>query len=478
MSSMEMEILFDFHHHVVWAIPNCKKLVQQRRLHLPLLLLLIITFSAGCIVNGAVSLTETEDQVVKRFQSYLQIDTSHPDPDYTAVTKFLIQQGEQIGLHVRVTEFTPKKPVVLLTWKGTDPSLPSVVLNSHTDVVPAEHSKWVHSPFGGHMDEEGKIFARGSQDMKCVGMQYLEAIRNLRAAGFKPTRSIHVVYVPDEEIFGEDGAKKFVQSEEFKELDVAFVLDEGAPSTQDEYRVFYGEKVPWPFVVKATGNPAHGSRMLDGMALQNLRETLNKIDEFRTVQFDKVKSGEAAQEEVISITNVFLNAGTATPTGFVMNMQPSEAEAGFDMRVPPSADTDHLEKLVVQDWAPASRNMTVRFIQKRDVKNKFGQPAVTVADDTNPWWTRLKVGVANAGGNLGDPQILFGCTDARFIRFEGIPAFGFSPMANTPILLHEHNEFLHVTEYLKGITVYEEIIKSFTGPDFEMHKADTDSSST
>ena len=27
-------------------------------------------------------------------------------------------------------------PIVILTWEGTDPKLPSVVLNSHMDVVP------------------------------------------------------------------------------------------------------------------------------------------------------------------------------------------------------------------------------------------------------------------------------------------------------------------------------------------------------
>ena len=37
-----------------------------------------------------------------------------------------------------------------------------------------------HDPFGAVMDEHGNIFARGSQDMKCVGMQYLEAIRLLK----------------------------------------------------------------------------------------------------------------------------------------------------------------------------------------------------------------------------------------------------------------------------------------------------------
>ena len=28
------------------------------------------------------------------------------------------------------------KPIILMTWEGTDPSLPTVLLNSHIDVVP------------------------------------------------------------------------------------------------------------------------------------------------------------------------------------------------------------------------------------------------------------------------------------------------------------------------------------------------------
>lgn len=43
---------------------------------------------------------------------------------------------------------------------------------------------------------------------------------------------------------------------------------------------------------------------------------------------------------------------------FVMNMQPSEAEAGFDVRLPPTADPDVLKKRIAEEWAPATRNMT------------------------------------------------------------------------------------------------------------------------
>lgn len=48
----------------------------------------------------------------------------------------------------------------------------------------------------------------------------------------------------------------------------------------------------------------------------------------------------------------------AVQQGFVMNLQPSEAEAGFDIRVPPTADTESLERRIAEEWAPTWRNMS------------------------------------------------------------------------------------------------------------------------
>jgi len=45
-----------------------------------------------------------------------------------------------------------------------------------------------------------------------------------------------------------------------------------------------------------------------------------------------------------------------------MNLQPSEAEAGFDIRVPPTADPESLERQFAEEWAPVSRNMTFQVL--------------------------------------------------------------------------------------------------------------------
>ncbi|KAI3952687.1 hypothetical protein MKX01_013649 [Papaver californicum] len=169
-----------------------------------------------------------EDNPVSRFQNYLRFKTAHPNPDYSKPVSYLTSQAQSIGLKTTILEFASSKPLLIITWVGSNPSLPSILLNSHLDSVPAELSKWIYPPFAATKTADGKIYARGAQDDKCIGMQYLEAIRELKfVQGYSPVRTLHISYVPDEEIGGADGAAKFAGSEEFKGLNIGFMLDEG-----------------------------------------------------------------------------------------------------------------------------------------------------------------------------------------------------------------------------------------------------------
>ncbi|KAM1044119.1 hypothetical protein ACFX14_035213 [Malus domestica] len=430
---------------------------MELRLNLCIISLLLLSSKSTAIQSD-------DDPIISRFQRYLRINTAHPNPQYREAADFILSEAESLSLESQTLEFVPGKHLVLLKWPGSEPSLSSVLLNSHTDVVPAEHDKWVHPPFSANLDSNGDVYARGSQDMKCVGIQYLEAIRRLKASGFKPKRSVYLSFVPDEEIGGHDGAEKLAESDVFKGLNVGIVLDEGLASPTETYRAFYAERCPMWLVIKATGAPGHGAKLYDNTAMENLLKSIESVRRFRAAQFDLVKAGLKAEGEVISVNMVFLKAGTPTPTGFVMNMQPSEAEAGFDIRVPPIADQESLEKRIAEEWAPTSRNMTFRhgqFKQKVSVLDKSGKPILTATDSSNPWWALLEDAVKKANGKLGKPEIFPASTDARYFRNLGLPAIGFSPMANTPILLHDHNEFLNKDEYLKGIEIYESIIKAY-----------------
>jgi aminoacylase len=131
--------------------------------------------------------------------------------------------------------------------------------------------------------EDGMIYGRGTQDMKSVGVQYVEAVARLKAAGFVPRRNIHLLFVPDEEIGGVDGMEAFLASAQYKAIQpVAFALDEGLANPKDAFTVFYGERVPWWFYVKATGPTGHGSRFIKNTATAKIIDVCNKVSFLRT----------------------------------------------------------------------------------------------------------------------------------------------------------------------------------------------------
>ncbi|KAK7385211.1 hypothetical protein VNO78_30924 [Psophocarpus tetragonolobus] len=405
---------------------------------------------------------QEEDSPITRFQRYLRINTAHPTPDYDSAVSFLKAQAHSLGLQAQTLYFAPNKPLLLLTWPGSDPSLPSILLNSHLDSVPAEPAKWLHPPFSAHRAHDGAIFGRGTQDDKSIAIQYLEAIRNLQARSFSPLRSLHISLVPDEEIGGFDGAAKFVDSPQFAALNVGFALDEGQASPRDEFRVFYADRIPWNLKIKAWGPPGHGSRMYDGSAMENLMQSVEVVSRFRESQFNVVKAGKAFNAEVVSVNPVYLKAGLVSQDGFAMNVQPSEAEAGFDLRLTPTTDPEEMRRRIAEEWAPAVRNMSYEIIEKGPLRDYMGRPLMTATNDSNPWWSVFKQAITSVGEKLSRPEILASTTDARYLRQKGIPVLGFSPMKNTPILLHDHNEHLKDAVFMKGIQVYESLISSLS----------------
>ena len=81
--------------------------------------------------------------------------------------------------------------------------------------------------------------------MKCVGMQYLGAIRHFIRNNIRLKRTLHSTFVPDEEIFGQEGLKSFIETKVFKEMNVGFTLDEGIASPDDVFNVYYAERNCW-----------------------------------------------------------------------------------------------------------------------------------------------------------------------------------------------------------------------------------------
>ena len=169
------------------------------------------------------------------------------------------------------SKFKAGIPVVFMTIQGSDPSLKSIVLSSHYDVVPVSEEFWESDPFSAEIRPNGDIVARGSQDMKCVGIAYLEAIRRIKTnSASRLKRTIHLIFTPDEEIGSSNGAAQMIKSTEFADLNIGACFDEGVPSPTNKFYVFSTERVTLSIKLVARGVAGHGSSLPQGTAVEAL----------------------------------------------------------------------------------------------------------------------------------------------------------------------------------------------------------------
>ncbi|XP_053377243.1 aminoacylase-1-like [Mercenaria mercenaria] len=389
---------------------------------------------------------KAEDKAVTNFREYLRIKTVHPEPDYDGAIAFLQRMAAELDLPFRTVEVSPGRKIVIMTWEGEDPTLPTILLNSHTDVVPVFPEEWKVDPFSAEKLENGDIYARGTQVSITNQKQYIEAIRKLKKAGKKLKRTIHLTFVPDEEIGGVLGMKLFVKHEEFKKLNIGFALDEGLANPKDAYTVFYGERCCWWLHVICHGNPGHGSRFIENTAAEKVRRIINKFLDFRGEEEKKLKSSGCLTLGEVTTINMTMLKG-----GIQINVVPNELSVGFDIRIPPAVDLVEFEGKIKTWCAEAGEDVKYEFAQKGV------DQTLTSTDESDPWWKAFSTACETVGVPI-EKEVFPAGTDCRFLREAGYPALGFSPMNNTPILLHDHNEFLNEDVYLKGIDAYCTII--------------------
>lgn len=332
-----------------------------------------------------------------------------------------------------------------------------------------DRNEWDYDPFGGEILPNGYIVGRGTQDMKCVTIQYIEALRRLKDRKIQPLRSIHIVIVPDEEIGGRDGMATFLKTPEFQQMQpIALALDEGLANPTEEFTVFYGERSPWWVYINAEGATGHASRFITDTAVEKLMKVCQKALEFRKQEEEKLQLEPGCKHsmmkkktlgDVTTLNLTVLQAGVSSDEGksYAFNVIPASAKAGFDVRISPSLPFEEFEQ-ILDEWC-AEEGVTWSYA---DTNPPLHKHAVTSIDpEENFWWKVFQKSCKSNGLQL-QTEIFPAASDSRYLRQLGIPALGFSPMNNTPILLHEHNEMLHKDVFLRGISVYENLLIDLT----------------
>ncbi|KAG2379170.1 hypothetical protein C9374_007808 [Naegleria lovaniensis] len=463
-----------------------------------------------CMVSNASFAPQEIRSITQRFQQYLQVPTQHPNPKYDLAIDFLIhyietnyvksstsqktkptiiggdfkishhvnkyisQVGENERFKYQVFSCDGTTPNFILTVKGKYPKEGSVLVSSHMDVVPADEEKWSYPPFNATVVDvlddhqnviDRRIYSRGSQDMKCVGSAYLEAVNQLLKANdnWQPERNLHIAFTADEEIGGRKGWGCLLSPELvalWTELNVRFGLDEGIASglNDDTVQVFYGEKANWWFEITIPGNVGHGSQFIKDTSTEKLHRLLkDKIFPFREHQELQMKLSttnprkKKSSSSVITINLTGIRAGHTDPrTGEFSNPNviPRTTVALFDMRLYPGADTTEVDHLIRNDWA-AYVNGSVKFIH---------QIMDNPLTDLNDPFVKKFESIVNERMNT-DFVIVPAGTDARYPRSKGVNVLGYSYMPRTKVLLHDNDEYIDESVYVESVVNYMHIFE-------------------
>ena len=189
------------------------------------------------------------------------------------VQAIVIEKLKSLGLEVDVWDpeysvlaahpyFVPSRksyagsPNVVGVLKGSGGGK-SIILNGHIDVVPeGDRTKWTHDPFSGRV-ENGKIYGRGTTDMKGGNVSMLLAMEAIVRSGIKLKGDIVFQSVIEEEAGGVGTLATLIRK---YKADAALIPE---PTNM---KLFIKQQGSMWFRVTVEGRSAHGGTRYEGVS--------------------------------------------------------------------------------------------------------------------------------------------------------------------------------------------------------------------
>jgi succinyl-diaminopimelate desuccinylase len=224
----------------------------------------------------------------------------------------------------------------------------------HLDVVAAGEVDWRYPAFGG-VENKGKIYGRGSVDMKGGIAAAVTAIREIAGSGVKLEGDIIFFAAAGEET-DSCGARRFINSFNNKLPEIAGVV---IPEPTDFEVVTAHRGMLWLEVI-TKGKAAHSSVLQLGInAISSMKSFLDGLQNYKIA---------AESHELLGDCSMSINTISG---GKEINVIPDKCCIGIDIRTLPSQNTrriiDDLEGIIPPLGIPYGIGDTLRC----EVKNQL-----------------------------------------------------------------------------------------------------------
>jgi succinyl-diaminopimelate desuccinylase len=361
----------------------------------------------------------------------VRMNTINPPGDEEACARHLGALLEAAGFSVKYHRMGEKRANLVARIGGSADKAP-LCFTGHIDTVPLGAAPWHKDPFAGETDA-GKLFGRGTSDMKC-GVAAFVAASVALGPRLANSPGLELVITAGEET-GCEGAFELANTQ--GALGRAGAVVVGEPTSNFP---FVGHKGAFWLNARTHGVTAHGSMPEKGVnAVYKAARALSALEQFRFENPPHELMGQAT-----------LNVGTMHG-GLNINSVPDEAVIGIDIRsVPTSRHADiraRLERVMGKE---------VDLETLLDLEPVYTEPE-------NEWIQQVFDVMTPLLGSRPEPRVATYFTDAAALNL----AYKFPPTIilgpGEPQMAHQTDEYCVIERVSSAVTAYEDIARRWCG---------------
>ncbi len=260
-----------------------------------------------------------QEEALEFLKSLIRINSVNPPGNEELVARLVAARFQKNpAFEVNLVELSPKRSNVEIILRAKNRKVPSLVLTGHLDTVsPGNPSNWGYDPFGAETID-GKLYGRGSTDMKAGVAAMVLALEALERAKIELPADIIFLGTVGEEV-DSAGARHFFDRGGMEGVGAVIV---GEPTNLD---LAPAHKGAFWLRLSTSGKTAHGSMPEQGInAVSHLITLVEQIEE---------------QVELSGPIHPLLKPPTLTLTtfngGVQTNVIPDQAQATLDIRTVP-----------------------------------------------------------------------------------------------------------------------------------------------
>ncbi|HEE9807799.1 TPA: ArgE/DapE family deacylase [Staphylococcus aureus] len=334
---------------------------------------------------------------------------------------------------------------------------PILALSGHMDVVDAgNQDNWSYPPFQ-LTEKDGKLYGRGTTDMKGGLMALVVSLIELKEQNELPHGTIRLLATAGEEK-EQEGAKLLADKGYLDDVDGLIIAEPTGSG------IYYAHKGSMSCKVTATSKAVHSSVPFIGdNAIDTLLEFYNlfkeKYSELKqqdtkheldVAPMFKSLIGKEISEEDANYASGLTAVCSIINGGKQFNSVPDEASLEFNVRPVPEYDNDFIESFfqnIINDVDSNKLSLDIPSNHRPVTSDKNSKLITTIKDVASSYveqdeiFVSALVGATDASSFLGDNK-------------DNVDLAIFGP--GNPLMAHQIDEYIEKDMYLKYIDIFKE----------------------